>query len=133
MWVTKLHLWPLALFLPLVIIMSGCGGNAEEWLPKAAPAGTVVQVEEGIWQPAPGPSWQWQLSGPIDASLNAEMYDIDLFDTPEAVIEELHRKGRIVICYFSAGSRGAQARAFRRVEERPGSGQRFGGAFRLGA
>ncbi len=32
------------------------------------------------------------------------MYDIDLFDTPQSVIDELHGKGRIVICYFSAGS-----------------------------
>ncbi|MEE9319477.1 MAG: endo alpha-1,4 polygalactosaminidase [Granulosicoccus sp.] len=57
-----------------------------------------------IWQPRPGTSWQWQLQGNIDTSINAEMYDIDLFDTPESVISELHDKGRAVICYFSAGS-----------------------------
>jgi hypothetical protein len=33
------------------------------------------------------------------------MFDIDLFDTSTTVIETLHAKGRIVICYFSAGSR----------------------------
>jgi hypothetical protein len=32
------------------------------------------------------------------------MYDIDLFDVPQAVMDELHDDGRIVICYFSAGS-----------------------------
>jgi hypothetical protein len=32
------------------------------------------------------------------------MYDIDLFDTPRGVIDGLHEDGRIVICYFSAGS-----------------------------
>jgi hypothetical protein len=32
------------------------------------------------------------------------MYDIDLFDTPQGVIDELHTDGRVVICYFSAGS-----------------------------
>jgi hypothetical protein len=32
------------------------------------------------------------------------MYDIDLFDVPQEVMDELHDDGRIVICYFSAGS-----------------------------
>ncbi|MBW1806656.1 MAG: endo alpha-1,4 polygalactosaminidase [Deltaproteobacteria bacterium] len=57
-----------------------------------------------IWQPQPGISWQWQLSGTIDTSIEVAMYDIDLFDAPQAVIDELHAAGRIVICYFSAGS-----------------------------
>lgn len=58
-----------------------------------------------FWSPAPGTSWQWQLSGKIDTSVAAEMYDIDLFDAPQEVIDELHAAGRVVICYFSAGSR----------------------------
>lgn len=32
------------------------------------------------------------------------MYDIDLVETPQSVIDELHSKGEKVICYFSAGS-----------------------------
>lgn len=32
------------------------------------------------------------------------MYDIDLFDVPAETINSLHADGRIVICYFSAGS-----------------------------
>jgi hypothetical protein len=32
------------------------------------------------------------------------MYDIDLFDVPQSTIDQLHAQGRIVICYFSAGS-----------------------------
>ncbi len=32
------------------------------------------------------------------------MFDVDLFDTSPETIAELHRKGRVVICYFSAGS-----------------------------
>jgi hypothetical protein len=32
------------------------------------------------------------------------MYDIDLFDAPQATIDALHAAGRRVICYFSAGS-----------------------------
>jgi hypothetical protein len=62
------------------------------------------QSPPGIWQPGPGTSWQWQLSGRIDTSVDVDMYDIDLFDTPQATIDRLHQDGRVVICYFSAGS-----------------------------
>ncbi len=54
--------------------------------------------------PAPGTSWQWQLSGTIDTSVDAWMYDLDLFDTPTHIFDELHSKGRVVVCYFSAGT-----------------------------
>jgi hypothetical protein len=62
------------------------------------------QAPVSWWRPTPGTSWQWQLSGTIDTSIDVRMYDIDLFDTPQAVIDSLHNDGRIVICYFSAGS-----------------------------
>lgn len=69
------------------------------------PLVTVAHRENGeIWQPTPGTSWQWQLTGEIDTSFDVQMYDIDLFDTPQSVIDQLHADGRIVICYFSAGS-----------------------------
>ncbi len=32
------------------------------------------------------------------------MYDIDLFDAPQATIDQLHAAGRVVICYLSAGT-----------------------------
>ena len=57
-----------------------------------------------IWQPAPGTPWQWQLTGTIDTSYDVDMYDIDLFDAPQGTIDQLHASGRVVICYFSAGS-----------------------------
>lgn len=40
----------------------------------------------------------------MDTSLDVQMYDIDLFDVPAATIEGLHADGRVVVCYFSAGS-----------------------------
>lgn len=66
----------------------------------------VAQTDEppAIWQPAPGTTWQWQLTGDINTAWDVEMYDIDLFDAPPETIDELHEAGRIVICYFSAGS-----------------------------
>ncbi len=51
-----------------------------------------------------GDSWYWQLQGNIVLNLSAKVYDIDLFDTPKSTIEMLHKEGKIVICYFSAGT-----------------------------
>ncbi|HVZ71265.1 MAG TPA: endo alpha-1,4 polygalactosaminidase [Polyangia bacterium] len=57
-----------------------------------------------VWHPAPGTTWQWQLSGNIDTTVDAKVYDIDLFTNDASVIKSLHDAGRSVICYFSAGS-----------------------------
>jgi hypothetical protein len=56
------------------------------------------------WTPHVSDTWQWQLSGTIDTSYNVGVYDIDLFDAPDAVIATLHGQGKHVVCYFSAGS-----------------------------
>lgn len=57
-----------------------------------------------IWQPALNTSWQWQLSGSPDLSVNAIMYDLDLFETGAGTVTTLHGQGRRVVCYLSAGS-----------------------------
>jgi endo-alpha-1,4-polygalactosaminidase (GH114 family) len=85
---------------------SSSGGSAG--IASGGSAGTTSGGSGGstsVWQPKPGTSWQWQLSGSIDTSVDVAMYDIDLVEAPQTVIDELHAKGRIVICYFSAGSR----------------------------
>ena len=56
------------------------------------------------WRPAQNTTWQWQLSGSLNQSVDAQMYDIDLFDRSASDVASLHAKGRKVICYFSAGS-----------------------------
>lgn len=52
--------------------------------------------------PAPGTTWQWQLSGTgaLNTSLDVMAYDLDLFETSQATIDQLHAAGRKVICYF---------------------------------
>jgi hypothetical protein len=88
--------------------MDGDEGSADPG--DAVPDGGNVtdagdESEPEIWRPAPGTSWQWQLTGTIDTQVDVEMYDIDLFEAPQDVIDQLHAQGRVVICYFSAGSR----------------------------
>jgi hypothetical protein len=56
------------------------------------------------WTPTPGTSWQWQLSGAIDLSVDAALYDIDLFDATAATVAALHARGRHVVCYLDAGT-----------------------------
>lgn len=57
-----------------------------------------------IWRPAPGVTWQWQLTTPVDQSVDAAVYDIDLFENPASVVAALHASGRRVVCYVSVGS-----------------------------
>jgi hypothetical protein len=59
----------------------------------------------GRWQPAPGLSWQWQLSETLQGPLpGVAVYDSDLFGTAAAVVAAIHAQGGHAICYISAGS-----------------------------
>ncbi len=58
----------------------------------------------GIWKPAVHMSWQWQLTTPVDQSINVALYDIDGFDNDASVVASLHAKGRKVVCYIDAGT-----------------------------
>jgi endo-alpha-1,4-polygalactosaminidase (GH114 family) len=56
------------------------------------------------WRPTVGLTWQWQIGNPdIDTSVDADVYDIDLY-VDQAIIDDLHAKGRKIICYISVGS-----------------------------
>jgi len=72
--------------------------------PRAEPSPASATSDDGIWRPAPGTSWQIQFTGAIDTSLDVDMYDLDLYDTPKSRIDALHADARVVICYFSAGT-----------------------------
>lgn len=62
--------------------------------------------QDKIWLPEIGLSWQWQLTDlPVDLSVEADVYDIDLFDNGKDVVDKLHNRGRRVMCYLSVGSR----------------------------
>jgi hypothetical protein len=72
--------------LALLALLSTCTGSSE------------------IWRPRPGTSWQWQLSGDLDTSLDVAMYDVDLYTTSDDAIAQLRGRGVRVVCYFSAGT-----------------------------
>lgn len=90
----------IALAVGLGVGLSLRGGESDE---EETP--TPTDRPDAIWQPKVGASWQIQLLKPIDGStLDADVYDIDLFDNEAETISDLHEEGRKVICYFSAGS-----------------------------
>jgi glycosyl hydrolase family 114 len=95
---------------------AGMTGNADAGASsggRAGEGGTVAlggtggaggSVSGGYWKPSAGTSWQWQLTGTIDKTVNVSVYDIDGFDNEESLVKELHAQGRKVICYLSVGS-----------------------------
>jgi hypothetical protein len=77
---------------------------------RAAPATLTPQVylplvsTPTIWRPTLSTSWQWQLDGAIDQTVDAQLFDIDLFETEASLVATLHAQGRKVVCYISVGS-----------------------------
>lgn len=51
-----------------------------------------------------GKKLQYQLTGTLDASADAGLFVVDLFDTPRAQIDALHALGKVVIAFVAAGS-----------------------------
>mgnify|MGYP001088473880 CR=1 FL=1 len=67
-------------------------------------AASLVSPVGEVWKPVLSTSWQWQLTDPpIGHSIDAEMFDIDLFETNAATVAALHADGRKVICYVNLG------------------------------
>jgi len=72
---------------------------------NAVPVNSATNNNQ-IYQPKPGTKFQWQLSNceKVNTSIDADVFDIDLFETPASKIRELKNKGKKVICYFSGGT-----------------------------
>ena len=64
------------------------------------PAGSAAAYSS----PPQRATWQWQLSGVVDPSVAAQVYDVDGFDTPASTVASLRAGGRRTVCSFSAGS-----------------------------
>ena len=78
------------MIVAIAVLAASCGGGEQ-----------AVTTD----RPEPGASFQWQLADlPVDTSVDADVYDVDLFETPAGTVDELHDDLRFVICYFSAGS-----------------------------
>ncbi len=83
------------------ILFIGCQNNGSD-------ASTQNLLENNITivnlQLTPETTWYWQLKGNLNMEYHAKVYDIDLFNSSKELIDRLHKRGKVVICYFSAGS-----------------------------
>lgn len=75
-----------------------------EGTPRCATASTPPDGGAGRWQPSAGLSWQIQLTTPLDVSVDASVYAVDLNLTDSSTIAQLHALNRRVICRLSAGA-----------------------------
>ncbi|KAH8426711.1 endo alpha-1,4 polygalactosaminidase [Aspergillus melleus] len=83
----------------------GDSGDNETTPPTTGGGGGNTTSGSVKWKPKAGTTWQIELLYPLnDTSYDVEVYDIDLFTNKKETIDDLHKQGRKVICYFSAGS-----------------------------
>jgi hypothetical protein len=85
--------------LLLSVVLTACGGAPED-------TNTIVRRrDDGTWfRPTADMTWQWQITGDLNAGYDVDVYDIDTFENSAETIASLHDAGRDVVCYFSAGS-----------------------------
>lgn len=72
------------------VFLTACGGGKNE--------------VSAVFHPPLQSSFHWQLQGTVNTSYDVDIYDIDLFNSSEALIKQLQNSGKKVICYFSGGS-----------------------------
>jgi endo-alpha-1,4-polygalactosaminidase (GH114 family) len=91
---------------PVVLMLAlsaGCGGDdGEDDIPPDLEPDTPDVGD--WWKPRAGETWQWQLTGALDATPVVGAYDLDLFTTPAADVAALRARGVKTICYVSVGS-----------------------------
>lgn len=95
---------------PLLLALLGCGQGPPCPLGEVradgecAPYSAGTPLEADVWSPAPGESWQWQLTGDVQGWPDVTMVDLDLFVVDAALVDALRAEGRVLVCYFSAGT-----------------------------
>jgi hypothetical protein len=91
----------------LITILSACVSSPIEVPATSAipPAITPLNTLPAYWSPSPSDSFQLQLSDyPPDLSAEADVFELDLFETPQEIIDSLHEAGKRVICYINVGA-----------------------------
>ncbi|MEU4469751.1 endo alpha-1,4 polygalactosaminidase [Micromonospora sp. NPDC023888] len=80
----------------LVLVMPAYGCRPELTPPGAPTQWPAAQAR--LWQ------WQWQLSGPLDPAVEADVFLLDPVDTTAAQTAELRSRDRRLICQVHVGS-----------------------------
>ncbi|HEY4433395.1 MAG TPA: endo alpha-1,4 polygalactosaminidase, partial [Candidatus Cybelea sp.] len=86
----------------VALALAACGGGATPTpgsIPAPGAAGTASR-----WIPTTGESYQIQYDGKLDLGVDAQIYDLDVFDTKPSVVAQLHSMNRRVMCYIDVGT-----------------------------
>lgn len=83
----------------LLFLLSACGGAG-----SGGGQPPVMTNSTALWQPKITDTFNVQLRGILDTTVPANIYVVDLFDTPASQIASLKQQGRRIVCYFSAGT-----------------------------
>ncbi|MDO8736074.1 MAG: endo alpha-1,4 polygalactosaminidase [Thermoleophilia bacterium] len=82
-------------------LLAGCNGVESGDTTQADSTGSASR---DWYRPPLEVTWQWQLKGKVNTDYPVEIYDIDLVDSSEVLIDSIQSSGSKVVCYFSAGS-----------------------------
>ncbi|MBQ1075266.1 endo alpha-1,4 polygalactosaminidase [Micromonospora sp. C31] len=85
---------PACVALALLGVVAACRGD---FTPPGAPT-TWPAESAGRWQ------WQWQLSGVLDPTVDADVFLLDPVDTTAAQTAELRSRDRRLVCQVHVGS-----------------------------
>ncbi|MCD6356463.1 MAG: endo alpha-1,4 polygalactosaminidase [Anaerolineaceae bacterium] len=104
----KIYYFRLYFSIILIPLMVSCAQPVKKPV-LAAPTSQIIKDDEEssltFWTPSPGESFQIQLTDyPPDLSIDVNIFELDLFETPQNTIELLHRQGKKIICYINVGA-----------------------------
>jgi hypothetical protein len=85
------------------LTLAACAGTV------SSPPSPSVPIQSATWDstrwvPPAGESYQIQYDGKLDFNVPAQIYDLDMFDTPASVVAKLHGMNRRVMCYVDVGT-----------------------------
>ena len=93
-----------SVLLLIVILVVGCSNDTHNIKEENDSQHINITNKTKLYKPLPNTSWHLQFTGNINTEYHVNVYDIDLVETPQSVIDKLHKKNIKVICYFSAGT-----------------------------
>jgi len=91
----------------LITLFSACASSPTEVPPAAVipPSITPANTLPAYWVPSPSDSFQFQLSDyPPDLTVQADVFELDLFETSQDALNFLHEAGKRVVCYINVGA-----------------------------
>jgi hypothetical protein len=94
----------ILLMISTAVLLPACQPQPTKGTPMTTQLEPNSTLPANWWKPEPGLTWQWEINSvDIDTTVEAEVYDIDLY-VDQAKIDLLHARGVKLICYINVGS-----------------------------